>query len=107
MGLKYKDGVMIAADTSITYGGMLKEKDARRIEKLNDEVAYGCSGEMADAQELKKELDRKFESDFMEQDGATFMTAREYYNFISRLNYQRRLKMDPLWVSTVIGGVSK
>ena len=43
----------------------------------------------------------------MEQDGATFMTARDYYNFIARHNYQRRLKMDPLWCSTVIGGVSK
>ena len=31
MGLKYKDGVILAADTAISYGGMKKEKDARRI----------------------------------------------------------------------------
>ena len=43
----------------------------------------------------------------MEQDGAEFMGPREYYNFIARLNYQRRMKMDPLWVSTVIGGFGK
>ena len=48
LALKYKDGVMIAADTAISYGGMRKEKDAKRIKKLNDEVIYASSGEMAD-----------------------------------------------------------
>jgi len=52
MALKYKDGVMIAADTAISYGGMKKVKDARRIVKLSDECAFGCSGEMADMQHL-------------------------------------------------------
>jgi len=57
MALKYKDGVMIAADTAISYGGMCSVKDAIRIHKLNDEVAYASSGEMADFQNLKKLLD--------------------------------------------------
>lgn len=35
------------------------------------------------------------------------MSPRDYFNYISRHNYQRRLKMDPLWCSTVVGGVSK
>ena len=52
LALKYKDGVMIAADTAISYGGMRKEKDARRIVKLNDECVYASSGEMADFQNL-------------------------------------------------------
>ena len=39
---------MIAADTGISYGSMKNIKDARRIEKLNDSIIYGCSGEMAD-----------------------------------------------------------
>ena len=29
-GLKYKDGVMIASDCGITYGGSLAEKNASR-----------------------------------------------------------------------------
>ena len=48
LAVRYKDGVMIAADTAISYGGMRKEKDARRIKKLNDECIYASSGEMAD-----------------------------------------------------------
>ena len=31
MGLKYKDGVMLAADTAISYGGMKKTKKAQRM----------------------------------------------------------------------------
>ena len=54
MAIRYKDGIMIAADTAISYGGMRAVKDARRIEKLNDECIYACSGEMSDFQELKK-----------------------------------------------------
>ena len=48
MAIRYKDGVMVAADTAISYGGMRRIKDARRIEKLNDECVYASSGEMAD-----------------------------------------------------------
>ena len=52
LALKYKDGVMIAADTAISYGGMRQTKDAKRIKKLNDELIYASSGEMADFQNL-------------------------------------------------------
>ena len=49
MACKFKDGVIIAADTAISYGGMRAKKDARRIYKLSEECAFACSGEMADA----------------------------------------------------------
>ena len=52
LAIKYKDGVMIAADTAVSYGSMRKEKDARRIKKLSDELIYASSGEMADFQNL-------------------------------------------------------
>ena len=107
MAVKYRDGVMVAADTSITYGSMCKVKDARRIVKLNDECVMACSGEMADAQDLEKQLRQKVEEDEIAQDGATFMRPLDYFNFVARQNYQRRLKMNPLWCSTVVGGVDK
>ena len=54
---------MVAADTAISYGSMKKVKDARRIEKLNDETIFASSGEMADFQELAKQLRRHQEFD--------------------------------------------
>ena len=106
MGIKYQGGVMLAADTAISYGGMRAVKDARRIEKLNDEIVFASSGEMADFQELAKQMRMQQEFDEISNDGATFMAPRDYYNFIANLNYRRRLKMDPLWCTTIIAGVS-
>ena len=107
MALKYKDGVMIAADTSTTYGSMMKIKDARRIEKLTDECIFAASGEMSDFQDLSKQLRQKADEDEIAQDGACFMRPRDYFNFIGAQNYQRRLKMNPLWCTTIVAGVNK
>lgn len=47
-GLKYKDGVMLAADTAVSYGSMKKSKKATRMAELSSETAIACGGEMAD-----------------------------------------------------------
>ena len=46
--LKYKDGVMIACDTGVSYGSFLRHKDISRMTKIGDETLVACSGEMAD-----------------------------------------------------------
>ena len=107
MAIKYKDGVMLAADTSVSYGSMKKTKHTSRMAQLSDETAFACSGEMSDYQELLKIFKEKYESDVIEHDGALFYKPRDYYNFLSRLNYQRRMKSDPLWNGSIIGGVRK
>jgi len=106
MAIRYAGGVMVAADTAISYGGMRKVKDARRIEKLNEECVFASSGEMADFQELAKQLRLRQEHDEISQDGATFLAPRDYFNFIKNHNYRRRLNMDPLWCTTIVAGVS-
>ena len=104
-GIKYKDGVMLAADTAVSYGSMKKSKKATRMAELSGESAIACSGEMADFQELQKTLREKREADEIENDGAAFLKPKDYFNFLSRLNYQRRMKMDPLWNGSIVGGV--
>ena len=105
--LKYKDGVMLAGDTGISYGGMLKHKDGKRMCKVSDETIIGCSGEMADFQNLEKMLQEKCEADLIEEDGASFYHPRDYFNYISRHQYQKRLKSDPVWVSCITAGINK
>ena len=107
IGIKYKDGVLIAADTVVAYGGTLHEFDYRRIKKLNDELAFGCSGEMADFEKLSEILEGKCEKDEIENDGTTFLRPSDYVNFVAQHNYNRRMKMDPLYVSTIFGGCHK
>ena len=52
-------------------------------------------------------LEQKQEADEIAQDGATFLKPSDYFTWISRTCYQRRMKMNPLWCSTILGGVEK
>lgn len=97
----------MAADTGVAYGSMRKTKNAQRIYKLSDECAMATSGEMSDFQELTKILKEKYEADLIEGDGAAFLKPKDYFNFLSRLHYQRRMKMNPLWNGNIVGGVRK
>ena len=106
IGLKYKDGIMLAADTAISYGSMKEVKGADRIAKLTEGTAFACSGEMSDFQEILRMLKEKSENDDIQNDGVTLKTG-DYFNYLSRVQYQRRMKMDPLWVTTIMGGVDK
>ena len=74
---------------------------------LSIDTAIACSGEMSDFQELLKIFKEKHESDIIENDGALFLKPHDYFNYLSRLQYQRRMKMDPLWNGTIVGGVSQ
>ena len=104
-GIKYRDGVLLAADTAVSYGSMKKSKKSCRMAELSKEAAIACSGEMADFQELQKLLKEKREGDEIEADGAHFLKPRDYFNYLSRVQYQRRMKMDPIWNGSIVGGV--
>ena len=104
--MKYKDGLLFAADSSISYGSMMKIKNAKRMCAVGEETILACSGEMSDFQNLQKELDKKNEADVIEGDGATFLHAKDYFNWVARMQYNKRMKSDPIWVTSVIGGIN-
>lgn len=57
IGLKYKDGVILAADNLASYGSLARFKDVRRLHKLGEKTLIGAGGDMADFQQLKKMLE--------------------------------------------------
>ena len=58
LGLRYKDGVMLATDTLASYGSLARFMDVRRLEKIGDDVVAGASGDMSDWQNLRQQLTR-------------------------------------------------
>lgn len=50
LGMKYKGGVMLAADTLASYGSMARYKDVRRIRQVGESTLIGASGEISDFQ---------------------------------------------------------
>eukprot|EP00389_Voromonas_pontica_P007077 GDKH01010665.1.p1 GENE.GDKH01010665.1~~GDKH01010665.1.p1 ORF type:complete len:72 (+),score=7.23 GDKH01010665.1:22-216(+) len=48
IAVKYKDGVLMAADTRMSYGGLAYSNDVHRMAKINRFTAFGTSGDFAD-----------------------------------------------------------
>jgi len=103
LALKYKDGIMMAADNLASYGSLARFKDIQRFHPVGDNTIIGASGDMADFQQLKHILDTLLIEQFVQDDGHKFGPT-EIYEYLSRLMYGRRSKMDPLWNSLLVGG---
>ena len=106
IALKFKDGVIMSSDTAVSYGSMRAYKHQERYHKINDEVAVASSGEMSDFQEIKKIFQEKEETEFVENCGQ-FLKPQDYANYLSRVQYNRRMRGNPLFCSSIVAGVRK
>ena len=108
LGVKYNGGVMLAADTLLSYGSMAKTLDASRLVEI-DQTLIGASGEFSDFQAIQEMLEAKsleMRSGLLQErdsDDAP-MTARSMWNYLRSVMYRRRNKMNPLWNSVVVCG---
>lgn len=64
LGIKYRDGVLVACDTLGAYGSTKRYKSVERIKKVNDRCIIAASGELSDFQYLMKLLDELTTEDF-------------------------------------------
>jgi len=105
LAIKYKDGIMMAADNLASYGSLARFRGIQRLHPVGDYTVVGASGDMSDFQYLQHILDGLVISEETNtQDGHTLGPA-EIHEYLSRVMYQRRSKMDPLWNSLLVGGV--
>ncbi len=57
LAIKFKDGVMLAADTLASYGSLARFKDVERLRKLGDYTIIGGTGDYSDFQYIMQTLD--------------------------------------------------
>ncbi|WFD43570.1 proteasome endopeptidase complex [Malassezia psittaci] len=103
LGLRYKDGVMLATDTLASYGSLARFMDVHRLQKVGSNVVVGASGDMSDWQNIQRMLSKTIADERHACDGHA-LTPPQVYSYLSRTMYQRRSKMDPLWNALVLGG---
>lgn len=106
LGIKYAGGVMIASDCLCSYGSLARFPNLSRMKKVGENTMIACGGEYSDFQALHRDLDELIVEDLCADDGNIF-EADEMYGYITRMLYQRRNKMDPLWCSVLVAGHSK
>lgn len=104
LGVKYKDGVILASDTMVAYGNSLKFPNQKRMHVVGENTVVGASGEFSDFQAIQRLVNDVEEEDWINQDGSR-LGPKEVASFLGRVLYNRRSKINPLWNQLVIGGI--
>eukprot|EP00537_Pseudo-nitzschia_pungens_P007217 CAMPEP_0172366512 /NCGR_PEP_ID=MMETSP1060-20121228/15893_1 /TAXON_ID=37318 /ORGANISM="Pseudo-nitzschia pungens, Strain cf. cingulata" /LENGTH=235 /DNA_ID=CAMNT_0013090413 /DNA_START=151 /DNA_END=858 /DNA_ORIENTATION=- len=109
IGIVYDGGVMLAADTLLSYGSMAKSFDTPRIYSIEDRILLGASGEYSDLQEivtrvkalaLEESTTNSIESIYVDRK----LSAKSLWNYLRAVMYQKRSRMNPYWNDVVVAG---
>ncbi|KAH6906662.1 nucleophile aminohydrolase [Coprinopsis sp. MPI-PUGE-AT-0042] len=103
LALRYKDGIMMAADNLASYGSLARFKDIQRLQPVGANTVVGAGGDMSDFQYIQRVLDELVIDEFTAHDGHS-LGPREIHEYLSQVMYARRTKINPLWNSLLVGG---
>ena len=106
VAVKYNGGVLVAADTIMSYGTLAKFDGVVRMAPVGakGQVLLSAGGDYSDYQQMLKIINSSAVEEYTMDDGAV-MSASAMHHWLTRIMYQRRSKMDPLWNAVVIAGV--
>lgn len=104
LGLKFSGGVMLAADTVGSFGSLARFRGISRLLKVNDSTVLGASGDLADFQHLRQLLEQMVIDEELLGDGHSY-SPRALHSWLTRVLYNRRSKINPLWNTVLIAGV--
>lgn len=104
LGLKFKDGVIIAADTLGSYGSLARYRSLSRIMRVNDTTIMTSGGDYADYQFIKSIVEQHVIDEECLADGFSY-TPKSLFSWMTRVMYNRRTKFNPLWNTTLVGGL--
>ncbi|XP_070840661.1 proteasome subunit beta type-4 [Chaetodon trifascialis] len=103
LGVKFTGGVIIAADMLGSYGSLARFRNISRLMKVNSNTILGASGDYADYQYLKQVIEQMVIDEELLGDGHSY-SPKAVHSWLTRVMYNRRSKMNPLWNTVVIGG---
>lgn len=105
VGVTYNGGVLVATDCLASYGSLARFEGVSRmacVGNANDTI-LAAGGEYSDYQYLLKIIEAQAVREYAIDDGAS-MSPSALHHWLTRIMYQRRSKMDPLWNSVLIAG---
>lgn len=104
LGLRFNGGVVLAADTLGSYGGLARYRNCSRIMKVNDTTVLGAGGDYADFQHVKGIIEQMVIDEECLNDGFNY-TPKSLFSWLTRVMYNRRSRFNPLWNTFIVGGV--
>ncbi|KAI2615571.1 proteasome endopeptidase complex, beta subunit [Hypomontagnella submonticulosa] len=106
IAMKFKDGVVMAADNLASYGSLARFTDVKRIRTFADTSLIGFGGDVSDMQYLDRHL-TELGIDEAYQPSAHTLNARSLHKYLSKLMYHRRSKFEPLWNHLLVAGLDE
>lgn len=104
ISIKFKDGVIIAADNLGSYGSLSRFTDVERIIAVGKNTVVGISGDISDLQQLERILEN-LETDINYDYDGHSLRAPHVHEYLQKVFYNRRNKMNPLWNSVIVAGL--
>ena len=104
IALKYDGGVLMAADTLLSYGSLAKQPNVPRIRIIGNNAAICASGDYADFGKMCGELSDVVQERRIEVDAAE-PTPKQLFNFMHRTVYHQRSEFEPYMNKFVLVGV--
>ena len=103
IALKYDGGVLMAADTLLSYGSLAKWPNIPRIKILGENCAICFTGDYADFQDLTKEIENVIHNDLVFEDGES-MTPPQLFSWVQRTLYSKRSDFEPYLCQLILIG---
>ncbi|XP_055329515.1 proteasome subunit beta type-4-like [Paramacrobiotus metropolitanus] len=106
IGLAFQGGVVLAADSVASYGSLCKLRTVPRLLKVNNNTVVAVTGDYADYQFIEQHIAKKSIADFCSDDGYEW-SPKSLHSWLTRVLYNSRSKLDPMWNSYVVGGLEE
>ncbi|KAF6001211.1 hypothetical protein CCYA_CCYA16G4093 [Cyanidiococcus yangmingshanensis] len=103
LGVQCADGVVLACDTLASYGSLARFQRVTRFHQPAAGVVIAGGGEYSDLQQLFRITDNVYRQEFCHEDGWE-LTPRALHQYLSRLLYARRSRLDPLYNTVAVAG---
>ena len=106
LGVRYNNGIVVGADIRLNYGSLCKFTNITdRVQRLNENTIITSTGEFSDFQEITKILKDEALEDSLNLN--SYLGPNELTHLLSLISYNKRNKMNPYFLSTLIGGIGQ
>ncbi|ORY62201.1 20S proteasome subunit [Pseudomassariella vexata] len=107
VAIKFKDGVVIAADNLASYGSLARFTNVKRLRTFAGTSVVGFGGDVSDMQYLDRHLNELAIDEAYTSEAGHTLNGRNLHKYLSKLLYHRRSKFDPLWNHLLVAGLDE
>jgi len=101
VGVRCKEGIVLASEKRVSYGFMVTSRSAKKVFKVTDRMAIACAGLMGDMQAIARTL--AAEASLYELSYNRSMSIRSAAKLLANILFSQRYM--PLYSETLLGGI--